>query len=122
VLRAFQLLQALVGVLVLSIVVFILVRRALGRARGRRTPRTGNVLEVMDEAFSPARHVAALELQAREHRGPVTPTPDDWLPAHPDDRVVYVRRRGVTRKVVISRDGEAGPTHSPPSGSSDQHT
>jgi hypothetical protein len=76
-LRTLELIQGLVGVLVLLVVVVLCVRRALGRGRDRRAPRTGNVLEVMDEVFSPARHVAALELRAREHQGPVTPANTD---------------------------------------------
>ncbi len=76
-LRTLELIQGLVGALVLLVIVVLCVRRAFGRARGRRAPRTSNVLEVMDEVFSPARYAATVELRAREEQGPVTPTPDD---------------------------------------------
>lgn len=89
-LRSLQLIQALVGVLVLLVVVILFARRAFGRARGRETPRTGNVLEVMDEVFSPARHAAALELRSQQEQGPVTPVPDDWLPHDRDGLYVHV--------------------------------
>lgn len=79
-LKTLEVLQALVGSLVALVVVFILARRALARARGGSSPRAGNVMEVMDEVFSPARHVAALELRAQQEQGPTTPVPDEWPP------------------------------------------
>ena len=86
-------LQALIGVLVLVVVVFLYARRAIGPTRGKRTTTNSNVLEVMDEVFSPARHTAAIELRTRLQQGPVTPVPDDWLPG-PDGLHVHVKRKG----------------------------
>jgi hypothetical protein len=76
--------QALIGVLVLVVVVAVFSQRAYGRAHGRRPSTNSNVLEVMDEVFSPTRHTAALELRSQQEQGPVTPVPDDWLPPDRD--------------------------------------
>lgn len=86
-----QQLQALIGVLVLVVFVFLFTRRVLGRARGKRVTATSNVFEVIDEVFSPARHAAAIDLRGQQQQGPVTPVPDDWLPPTHDG--VYVVKR-----------------------------
>ena len=88
-LRSLELIQALVGVLVFLVIVILGTRRAFGRTLGLGTSRTSNVLEVMDEVFSPARHLAALELRAQQERGPVTPVPDDWAPHDRDGLNVH---------------------------------
>ena len=88
-LRSLELIQVLVGVLVLLVIVILGARRVFGRPRGLGTSRTGNVLEVMDEVFSPARHLAALELRAQQESGPVTPVPDDWAPHDRDGLNVH---------------------------------
>jgi hypothetical protein len=95
-------LQALIGVLVLVVVVAVFSQRAFGRARGRRPSTNSNVLEVMDEVFSPTRHTAALELRSQQEQGSVTPVPDDWLP--PD-------RDGLDTHVADEK--RAAPTHPP---------
>lgn len=94
--------QALIGALVVLVAVVLFAQRALGRARGKRTATTGNVLEVMDEVFSPARHTAALELRSQQEQGPVTPVPDDWLPPVRDGLYIYVAHKE-----------QAAPNHSP---------
>ena len=88
--------QALVGVLVLAVVVFLCARRTWGRARGKRPTTTGNVFEVMDEVFSPARHTAAMELRSQQQQGPVTPVPEDWLPPSHDGLYVVKRKPAPT--------------------------
>ena len=84
--------QALIGVLVLVVVVLLFTRRAFGRARGKRATTTSNVLEVMEEVFSPARHAAALELRSQQEKASVTPAPDDGLPPAHDGLYVVKRK------------------------------
>ena len=94
--KSLEQMQALIGVLVLVVVIFLFARRAFGRARGKRTTTTSNVFEVMDEVFSPARHSAALELRTQQQPGPVTPTPDDLLQPSRDGLYVVKRKPAPT--------------------------
>jgi hypothetical protein len=71
-------LQALLGLLVLVVAVVVLAQRTFGRARGKRPSINSDVLGVMDEVFSPARHTAALELRAQQEQGDVDRVPDGW--------------------------------------------
>jgi hypothetical protein len=75
--KALEQLQAVIGVAVLLVIVVICAQRAFGRRRGKRTSTTSNPLEVVTEAFSPARHATVMELRSHQGQGPVTPVPDD---------------------------------------------
>lgn len=83
-------LQAVIGVLVLVVVAILYARRAFGRTRGKRVTTTSNVFAVMDEVFSPARHIAALERRSQHGQEPVTMVPDGWLPPTHDGLYVHV--------------------------------
>lgn len=85
-------LQAVVGLLVLAALVVLFARSAL-RPGNQPTSTAGDVFNVVEEVFSPARHQTRLELRAREEMGPVTPTPDDWLPKNRTDSVRIRRTR-----------------------------
>lgn len=93
--------QALLGVLVSVVVVFLYAQRAVGRTRGKRpTTTNSNLLEVMDEVFSPARHAAAMELRTQQQQGPITPVPE-WLPPRHDGQLTRESRdaRGVLPQI-----------------------
>lgn len=77
--KALEQLQAVIGVLLLGVVVFVAVQRSMGRARRKRTTKNSNLFEVFDEVFSPARHTATSELRTHQDQGPVTPVPDPLL-------------------------------------------
>jgi len=73
--KSLEQLQALIGVLVLLVVVFVYARRAWGRTRNERLTTNSHVLDVMDEVFSPARHArrdgtAVTTGTGSDHSGP----------------------------------------------------
>lgn len=103
-----QQMQGLVGVLVVVVIAVLYARRALCRTRGKRPTTNGNVFEVMNEVFSPARHTSALELRTRQRQGPVSPVPDDLLPPTPDVRYVHAKRKGVPASTDLASSGAPG--------------
>lgn len=101
-------LQGLIGVLLVGAIAVVCLQRVVLRRSSRsRATGGGNAFAALDELFSPARHVAAIELQAQEDRGPVTPVPDGGLPQTRDGSYVIRKRRAA---LGPNEENGAGPT------------
>jgi hypothetical protein len=93
---------ATLAMVLLTAVAIIRMQRSLGRPGGREgLGSIGDALGNLIDVFDPAQARAQRDLKHEEHRGPVTPSPDEnddplRLVTGPDGRprAVRIRRRG----------------------------
>ena len=92
-----------IGMVVLTALAIIRMQRSLDQPGGRSGPGSvGDALGNFIDVFDPGQARAQRDLKHEEHRGPVTPSPDDEddpvrLVSGPDGRPRAVRiRRSVT--------------------------
>jgi len=87
--------HAFVGVLLVGVVAFLTIQKAIGRGRGKRARTSSDLFGAFDELFSPARYTTTAELQSHHSKGPVAPVPDllermNFVTRSQDGRIVRV--------------------------------